>query len=249
MVHKIAGHHPRRIYLLPNLLTTAGLFAAFYAIIAAAQAKFEIAAIAILVAMILDALDGRVARLTDTQSDFGAEYDSLSDLVSFGVAPALLVYNWALSDLGKLGWLAAFVYTATVAMRLARFNIRIKVVDKRYFQGLACPAGAGVIATLVWFCQTQAVNGSLIDILVILTTVIVGLLMVSNIRYYSFKEIDFKKSLPSIVCLFIVLLFVAISLNPPLILLFAFVTYTLSGPAYMLVFFLKKKRRGSEKSE
>jgi len=234
--------HGRRIYLLPNLLTTAGLFAAFYAIVAAMQAKFEIAAIAILIAMIADALDGRVARLTGTQSSFGTEYDSLADMVSFGVAPALLAYQWSLTYLGKFGWLAAFIYTAAAALRLARFNIHTTESDKRYFQGLACPCAAGVIVTFIWFCQVQSINGTALNIFTALLTIVLGALMVSNIRYYSFKDMDFKKSLPSIVGLLIVLLFVSISIDPPSVLLLGFGLYALSGPVYMLIFLHKIKR-------
>lgn len=232
----------RRIYLLPNLLTTAGLFAAFYAIISATQAKFELAAIAILVAMIADVLDGRVARLTGAQSSFGAEYDSLSDIVSFGVAPALLVYGWSLATLGKLGWLIAFIYTASVALRLAKFNIQIDLMDKRFFKGLACPAGAGIMASIIWFCQVLEIDGASISFLIVVISIIVSILMVSNVRYYSFKELDFKKSLPSMVALFVVLLFVGISLNPPLVLLIGFSIYVVSGPVYTLMLFQRTKK-------
>lgn len=232
----------RRIYLLPNLLTTAGLFAAFYAIISATQAKFELAAIAILIAMIADALDGRVARITGAQSAFGAEYDSLSDLVSFGVAPALLLYSWSLASLGKLGWLIAFIYTAAVALRLAKFNVQIDLIDKRYFKGLACPAAAGIIASSIWFCQVQGIDGNSMSLLIVLLSIIVSVLMVSNVRYYSFKDLDFKKSLPSMVALLVVLIFVGISLNPPLVLLTGFFIYIASGPIYTVIRYQKTKR-------
>jgi CDP-diacylglycerol--serine O-phosphatidyltransferase len=182
----------RGIYLLPNLFTTAGLFAGFYAIIAATKGRFEAAAIAIFVAMIMDSLDGRIARLTNTQSDFGKEYDSLSDMVAFGLAPALVVYEWVLSGLGKLGWLAAFIYAAGAALRLARFNVQHAVVNKRFFQGLASPAAAGVLGGMVWvgddFGLREATGvASLAEAM----TVVVALLMVSNIRYRSFLRLRF----------------------------------------------------------
>src|SRR5689334_3768014 len=140
----------RGIYWLPNLFTTASLFSGFYAIVQAMNGRFETAAIAIFVSMVLDGLDGRIARLTHTQSEFGAQYDSLSDMVSFGAAPALVMYVWALKDLGKLGWIAAFVYCAGAALRLARFNTNIDVIDKRYFQGLPSPMAAALLAVLLW---------------------------------------------------------------------------------------------------
>ncbi len=220
----------KNIYLLPNLLTTAGLFAAFYSIVAALNAQFETAAIAIFIAMIADAFDGRIARLTNTESDFGAEYDSLADMVSFGVAPALLVYSWSLHSLGKFGWLAAFVYTAATALRLARFNTLLEVQDKRYFQGLSSPAAAGTVAGMVWLFHQMGIGGRAIAILIGLSTVICALLMVSNIRYYSFKDIDFKGHVPFIAILLVVLVFVGISLDPPFILFVAFGGYAASGP-------------------
>ena len=156
----------RGIYLLPNMITTAAMFSGFYAIVAAMDGRFEAAAVAIFIAMILDGLDGRVARLTNTQSDFGVQYDSLSDLVSFGIAPALLMYNWSLSfmkqdsiTLGKLGWLAAFIYVAAAALRLARFNTQAGTADKNYFQGLATPAAAGTMVSAIWFCADQGISG------------------------------------------------------------------------------------------
>ncbi len=178
---------PRGIYLLPNLFTTGCLFAGFYAIVASMNGRFEAAAIAIFIAMIMDGLDGRVARMTNTQSEFGAEYDSLADMVSFGLAPSLVMFQWALSDLGKLGWLAAFVYTAGTALRLARFNTQVGIADKRYFQGLPSPAAAAVITGLVWVGHDYQVEGQSIAVLALLLTVTIGVLMVSNVRYNSFK--------------------------------------------------------------
>lgn len=225
----------RGIYLLPNLFTTAGLFAAFYAIIAALKGHYDSAAIAIFIAMIADAIDGRVARLTNTQSDFGREYDSLADMVSFGVAPALVIYSWGLHTLGKLGWLAAFLYTACGALRLARFNTRADSASKRYFQGLPIPSAAAAIASMVWLSGKEFLAYPFIVPLYAIVIVIVALLMVSNISYYSFKEIDFKGSMPFVGGILIVALFVAISLNPPLVLFVGFLLYVLSGPAIYLI--------------
>ena len=180
---------PKGIYLLPNLLTTAGLFSGFYAIVGSLKGEFEPAAIAIFVAMIFDGLDGRVARITNTQSNFGAEYDSLADIVSFGVAPALVMFSWGLSSLGKIGWLAAFIYVACAALRLARFNTQVGHTDKRYFQGLASPAAAAVLAAAVWVGEEFDIVGHDYNILLASATAMVALLMVSNFRYSSFKEI------------------------------------------------------------
>lgn len=238
--------HRRGIYLLPNLFTTAALFAGFYAIVAAMHGRFEPAAIAIFVAMLLDGLDGRVARLTNTQSDFGAEYDSLSDMVSFGLAPALVIYEWALSDLGKLGWLAAFIYTATAALRLARFNTQVEHADKRYFQGLASPSAAAIIAGGVWLGEHYAVFPAQFDYLVWAITVLVGLLMVSNVRYYSFKTFNLRNRVPFVAILVIVLVLVLVSANPPVVLFSVFAVYALSGPVLTLV---QLRRRRAERDQ
>ncbi len=243
---------PRRgIYLLPNLFTTACLFAGFYAIVAAMGGRFESAAIAIFIAMIMDGLDGRVARLTNTQSAFGAEYDSLADMVSFGLAPALVVYVWALSDLGKLGWLGAFVYTAGTALRLARFNTQVGRADKRYFQGLASPAAAAVVAGLVWVGQGYQVEGLSISVLAFVVTVGVGLLMVSNVRYRSFKDLDLKGKVPFVSILAVVLVFVLVSIDPPQVLLLVFAGYALSGPVVTLITLRRRRaeRRPASHSE
>ena len=228
------GHERRKrsrgIYLLPNLFTTAGLFAGFYSIVAAMGGRYEAAAIAIFVAMIMDGLDGRVARLTHTQSDFGAEYDSLSDMVAFGLAPALVMFEWSLSDLGKLGWLACFIYTAGAALRLARFNTQIGVVDKKFFQGLASPAAAACMAGLVWISDFYEGKGPSLSWLALVLTISLALLMVSNIRYYSFKDLDLRGKVPFVAILLIVLVFVLISLSPPQVLFFGFLLYVLSGP-------------------
>ena len=218
------------IYLLPNLFTTAGLFSGFYAVIASMNANFEAAAIAIFIAMICDGLDGRVARLTNTQSDFGAEYDSMADMVSFGMAPALLAYNWALADLGKIGWLAAFIYCAGAALRLARFNTQVGVADKRYFQGLASPAAAAVIAGSIWLGNQYSLDGRNISWIAALVTAATGLLMVSNFRYHSFKEIDWRGKVNFIVILLVVGVFVVASVQPALILCVGFYLYAISCP-------------------
>lgn len=223
------------IYLLPNLLTTASLFAAFYSMVASSKAQFEAAVIAIFVGTVADGLDGRIARMTNTQTAFGAEYDSLSDMVTFGVAPALLIYGWALQSLGKVGWLVAFVYTAAVALRLARFNTQIETADKRYFQGFACPAAAALVASFVGLCHQNNWHNMGVSVVAAILAVLLALLMVSNIRYYSFKEIDFKGKVPFLYVLIIVLLFVAIAANPSLVLFLGFMLYALSGPLQTLI--------------
>ncbi|WP_392341396.1 CDP-diacylglycerol--serine O-phosphatidyltransferase [uncultured Shewanella sp.] len=218
------------IYLLPNLFTTAGLFSGFYAVISSMNGHFELASIAIFIAMICDGLDGRVARLTNTQSDFGAEYDSLADMVSFGMAPAILAYNWALQDLGKVGWLAAFIYCACAALRLARFNTQVGVADKRYFQGLASPAAAALIAGSIWSGSKYELDPTDINYLAALITALTGLLMVSNFRYHSFKEVDWRGKVNFVVMLLLVGVFVIISVEPAIILCLGFYIYALSGP-------------------
>jgi CDP-diacylglycerol--serine O-phosphatidyltransferase len=218
------------IYLLPNLFTTAGLFSGFYAVISSMNGHFESAAIAIFIAMICDGLDGRVARLTNTQSDFGAEYDSMADMVSFGIAPAILVYNWALQDLGKIGWLAAFIYCASAALRLARFNTQVGVADKRFFQGLASPAAAALIAGSIWSGSEYEIDPTNISYIVAFVTALTGLLMVSNFRYHSFKEVDWRGRVNFIVMLLLVGVFVVVSVEPAIILCLGFYLYALSGP-------------------
>lgn len=218
------------IYLLPNLLTTAGLFSGFYAIVASMNGRFEAAAIAIFVAMIFDGLDGRVARMTNTQSPFGAEYDSMADMVSFGMAPALVSYNWGLAGLGKIGWLAAFIYVAGAALRLARFNTQLGSADKRYFQGLASPAAAALVAGLVWVGVEYKIDGNDYSVIVAFVTGIAGLLMVSNFKYNSFKELDFHGKVPFVALLLVMLVFVVVATEPALVLFLVFVLYALAGP-------------------
>jgi CDP-diacylglycerol--serine O-phosphatidyltransferase len=223
---------PRRsrgIYLLPNAFTTAALFCGFYAIVMAMNLKFDHASIAIFVAMVLDSLDGRVARMTNTQSEFGAQYDSLSDMVSFGAAPALVVYEWSLRGMGKLGWLAAFVYCVGGALRLARFNTNIAVVDKRYFQGLPSPAAAALVAGFVWLMDDLRFAGTDLSWAAWIITLYAGITMVTNVPFYSFKDINFRKPVPFIAALLVVVLLVVISSDPSKVLFGLFVLYGLSG--------------------
>ncbi len=239
----------RGIYLLPNLFTTASLFSGYYAIVAAMNDRFEAAAIAIFIAMVLDGMDGRVARMTNTQSDFGAEYDSLSDMISFGLAPALVVYQWGLTGLGRVGWVAAFVYTAAAALRLARFNTQVDTVDKNYFQGLPSPSAAAIVVGLVWIgaeYQLEVTPG--LSIIAMIITVLAGLLMISNVRYDSFKHIDFKGKVPFVHILVVVLIFVLISLEPPTVLFVLFSIYALSGPV-MTLWQLRKHRSKRSSSD
>lgn len=236
----------RGIYLLPNLFTTSGLFAGFYAIIAAIDGRFEAAAIAIFVAMIMDGVDGRIARMTNTQSDFGVQYDSLSDLISFGLAPALLIHQWSLFNLGKFGWSAAFIYTAAAALRLARFNTQVGTEDKRYFQGLASPAAAALIAGMVWLGDSYGLSDNKLAVIFTLpVTVLAGVLMVSNIRYHSFKKIDLKGRVPFVAILVVVLVFFLFSSNPPLVISSVALVYASSGPVITLI--TLRKHRASRK--
>lgn len=235
----------RGIYLLPNLFTTAGLFAGFYAIIAAIRQDFDAAAMAIFVAMIMDGLDGRIARMTNTQSAFGAEYDSLADMVAFGLAPALVVFLWALLDMGKFGWMIAFIYAACGALRLARFNTQIGTADKRYFQGLPSPAAAALVAGWVWLGTDRGFDAAVISNIAVPITFFAAILMVSSMRYYSFKELDLKNRVPFIKLLALVLIFALIANDPPLILFAAFLFYAVSGPVLTLV---KLRQHRNERS-
>ncbi|MDP5325615.1 MAG: CDP-diacylglycerol--serine O-phosphatidyltransferase [Litorivicinaceae bacterium] len=226
----------RGIYLLPNVLTTVGLLAGFFSIITATRAVyqgvglFETAAIAILVAGIFDGLDGRVARLTNTQSEFGAQYDSLADIVAFGVAPAVLVFSWSLSALGKLGWVAAFIYVAGTALRLARFNVQREATDSNYFVGLACPAAAFFLASAVWSLVSHQIQGETVAFTMVMLTAVCGLLMVSSIPYPSFKNSDLKARVSLLAIMAAALLFAFISLDPPRVLLLLTTVYLISGP-------------------
>lgn len=226
----------RGVYLLPNLLTSAALFAGFYSIISGINGKFEAAAIAIIVAGLLDGLDGRVARLTNTQSDFGEQYDSLADLISFGLAPGLLAFNWSLSSLseisalaGKLGWLASFLFVACAALRLARFNTQAGIIDKRYFQGLASPAAAGTLVFTIWFFVDNGVSGETVRWLIFLETVVLGILMFSQVRYFSFKVGPSGDKVPTTWVLLAVLIIVLLAIDPPIMGMIFGSAYVLSG--------------------
>ncbi|HRO27706.1 MAG TPA: CDP-diacylglycerol--serine O-phosphatidyltransferase [Luteimonas sp.] len=239
------------MYLLPNLFTTGGLFAGFFAIIAASQGRFGAACIAIFVAAILDGIDGRVARLTNTQTEFGVQYDSLADLVSFGMAPALVMYHWALMSMkldgvtaGRLGWLAAFLYAACAALRLARFNSQVGTVDKRWFIGLASPAAAGLMASFVWTCDSLGYAGEDLRYAALAVTVVAGLLMVSRLRYNSFKGSGSgpkSDRVPFVALLIAVGVLIALWIDPPKTLLAAATLYALSGP---VMWFWRRRESG-----
>ncbi|MFU8836802.1 MAG: CDP-diacylglycerol--serine O-phosphatidyltransferase [Thiohalomonadaceae bacterium] len=243
MTDETSKKRHRGIYLLPNLFTTAALFAGFFGIVAAMNGRFGAAAVAIFIAMVLDGLDGRVARMTNTQSAFGAQYDSLADMISFGLAPALIIYLWTLQDLGKLGWLAAFIFVAGAALRLARFNTQLAVADKRFFQGLASPAAAAVLVGLVWVGQRYGWDADALGWFAFALTVIIGVLMVSNVRYYSFKDLDLKGKVPFFALLLVILIFVLISIDPPLVLFGAAMLYALSGPVVTVWMLLRRRRQ------
>jgi CDP-diacylglycerol--serine O-phosphatidyltransferase len=235
----------RGIYVLPNLFTLAALFGGFYAIVMAMNGRFEQAAIGVFCAMVLDSLDGRVARMTNTQSAFGEQMDSLADMVSFGAAPGLIVYEWALKGLGKVGWLIAFVYCACAALRLARFNTNIGVIDKRYFQGLPSPAAAALVAGFIWVMDNegyQNVHAMAVWPWVALgVTLYAGLTMVTNVPFYSFKDFSLKRSVPFVVLVLIALGIAVVSSHPPLMLFLIFCTYGVSG--YGLYGYRKYKGR------
>ena len=224
----------RGIFLLPNLFTTAALFAGFYAIVQAMNGRFEMAAVAVFIAMILDGLDGRVARLTQTQSAFGAEYDSLSDMVSFGVTPALVMYSFALKGMGKLGWIAAFVYCVGAALRLARFNTLLAVQDKRWFMGLPSPAAATLVVGFIWVMVDNQVAGQDVRWLAWALTLFAGITMISSLRFYSGKDINLKKSVPFVVIVLIALAFSLVAVDPPIVLFALLLAYGLSGYVYWL---------------
>jgi CDP-diacylglycerol--serine O-phosphatidyltransferase len=232
----------RGIYLLPNAFTTAALFAGFYAIVQAMNQTFDQAAVAIFAAAVLDSLDGRVARLTKTQSAFGAEYDSLGDMVSFGAAPALIVYEWSLRGLGKLGWIAAFIYVAGAALRLARFNTTLDTADKRWFTGMPSPAAAALVAGFVWIVDDYAIDPAKVRWWAFAITVFAGLTMVSNVKYYSFKTINLKKSVPFVAVILIALFLALLSYQPPHVLFAAFVAYGLSGYVGTAWMMLQRRR-------
>jgi len=245
--HDEAVARPRRkgIYILPNLFTLAALFAGFYAVVMAMNGRFEQAAIGIFLAAVLDSLDGRVARMTNTQSAFGEQMDSLSDMVSFGAAPALIMYEWALKGLGRWGWIAAFIYCAGAALRLARFNTNIGIVDKRFFQGLPSPAAAALIIGFIWVMDDAGWRGvwqvEWLAWCAFAMTLYAGLTMVTNVPFYSFKDVNFRKTVPFIVIVAIALGIAIINIHPPVVLFALFLVYGFSG--YAVYAYKKMKGR------
>ena len=235
----------RGIYLLPNLFTTVNLFAGFYAVVQAMNFNFDQAAIAIFVAMLLDTVDGRVARMTKTQSAFGAEYDSLADMVSFGAAPALVMYEWVLQDMDKLGWVAAFVFCAGAALRLARFNTMLDVADKRWFTGLPSPAAAALVAGCVWIVDDNGIDPQAIRWWAWFVTLFAGLTMVSNLKYWSFKAINLRRSVPFLAVFLIVLFIALLSYQPAIVLFAGFVAYAVSGYVVSAWLLLRRRRAGT----
>lgn len=232
----------RGIYLLPNLLTTAALFSGFFGIIAALHQHFSVAAIAIYVGIIFDSLDGRVARLTNTQSEFGVQFDSLSDMVVSGVAPALIAYLMGLSNLGRLGWVAAFIYVATTALRLARFNTQVGKQDPRYFRGLPCPTAAAVVVGFIWVADRYEIANHTAGMVLLPVLVVAGFLMVSNFVYYSFKKVDMKGKVPFVAVIAVMLILGFVSLNPAAMLLLVFSAYAVSGPLFGIWRLLRRRR-------
>jgi len=227
----MAKKRRKGIYILPNLFTLAALFGGFYAIVMAINGRFDLAAIGVFCAMVLDSLDGRVARMTNTQSAFGEQMDSLSDMVSFGAAPAIIAYVWALQGLGRWGWIAAFVYCACAALRLARFNVNTAVVDKRFFQGLPSPAAAALVAGFIWLMTDLGVKGPTVAWPMFALALYSGLTMVTNVPFYSFKDVHMKKSVPFAVIVLIALVIAVINIDPPIVLFSIFVAYGFSGYA------------------
>lgn len=226
--HTVLPKRRKGIYVLPNLFTLAALFSGFYAIVMAINGRLDLAAIGIACAMVLDSLDGRVARMTNTQSAFGEQMDSLSDMVSFGAAPALIAYIWALKGLGRWGWIAAFVYISCAALRLARFNVNTAVVDKRYFQGLPSPAAAAIVASFIYTMNDLDIAGPSVAWPMFALALYAGLTMVTNVPFYSFKDVS-KKSVPFVVLVVIALVIAAINIDPPKVLFAIFMVYGLSG--------------------
>ena len=226
-----AHKRPKGIYMLPNMITLAALFGGFYAVVMAMNDRYDLATVGVFVAMVLDSLDGRVARLTNTQSAFGEQMDSLSDMVSFGAAPALIAYEWALKGLGRWGWIAAFVYCACAALRLARFNVNTAVVDKRYFQGLPSPAAAALVTGFIWLMTEAKVDPTSLTWAMFALTLYAGLTMVTNVPFYSFKDLSLKKSVPFASIVLVALGIAVINIDPPTVLFGLFVLYGLSGYA------------------
>lgn len=251
-----AQRRGRGIYLAPNLVTTGSLFAGFFAIVAAIDGNYQLSAMSLVVAMILDGLDGRLARLTGTESEFGQQYDSLADLVAFGVAPAIIVYQWGLVRLaeygwiwGKLGWLAAFLYTVAAALRLARFNVRARSTDRRFFEGLPSPSAAAVVVSMVWLGTELEWSGGMALALACIATSMAGVLMISRFAYYSFKEVGPKGRISFTYVFVVPLTFVLIALNPPLVLFAMSSAYALSAPVWGLFRWRRRRRRAARGGE
>lgn len=239
------NQHRRGVYLIPNLLTTSALFAGFYSIISSMSGDWAKACMAIFVAQLLDGADGRVARMTHTQSEFGAQYDSMSDIIAFGLAPAILAFQWSLSGMDKAGWVAAFIFVAGAALRLARFNVQIGKIDKKYFVGLASPAGAAVIWAVIWSLDEFGISGDQMTWLMLFLVPLIGIMMVSPIRYFSFKEISAQRRIPFFALLAIVMVFSLIALDPPRVLLGFALVYALHGPVMELGRLMKRKKKGT----
>jgi CDP-diacylglycerol---serine O-phosphatidyltransferase len=235
------------IYILPSLFTTANLFAGFFAIVMSMQGNFEYATIAIFIAMVLDMLDGRVARMTHTESEFGVQYDSIVDMVSFGLAPALVMYSWALAGMGKLGWLGAFIYAAGAGLRLARFNVQVGTIDKRFFRGLPSPAASALVMGFIWVLHASGVPGREISMLALAVTIVAGGLMVSNVRYRSFKDLDLRGRVPFVAILALPLAFVLVVLDPPQVLFAVSAAYAVSGPIGWLLRLRRSEGRLQDK--
>ena len=238
-----ARKRAKGIYMVPNMITLAALFGGFFAIVMAMNGRFEMATVAIFAAMVLDSLDGRVARMTNTQSAFGEQMDSLSDMVSFGAAPALVAYIWTLNSLGRWGWIAAFVYCACAALRLARFNVNTGVVDKRYFQGLPSPAAAAMVAGFIWLATDARLDPHAMRWFLFAITLFAGLTMVTNVPFYSFKDLSLKRSVPFAAIVLVALGIAVINIDPPTVLFALFVLYGLSG--YAVLIWRKSKGRPS----
>lgn len=237
--HLMVRKRRKGLYILPNLFTLAALFGGFYSIVMAMNGRFDQAAMGVFCALVLDSLDGRVARMTNTQSAFGEQMDSLSDMVSFGAAPALIVYEWALKDLGRAGWIAAFVYCACAALRLARFNVNTAVVDKRFFQGLPSPAAAALVMGCIWLLVDMGISGASVKWWMFALALYAGLTMVTNVPFYSFKDLSLKRSVPFVVMVALVLGMAVVTIHPPIVLFAIFVGYGISG--YVLYAWRKVK--------
>ena len=244
------------VFLLPNLITTSALFSGFYSVISSINGNFLDSVFAILIAMILDGLDGRIARLTNTQTSFGAYYDSLSDLLCFGMAPALLLYLWSLTQLNLIGWhwsnvawISCFIFVASVALRLARFNSKLITSDKKYFTGLASPASAAVVICYAWMIEDAGLNIKDFNWISVSLLSILSFLMISNITYYSFKDFNIRHKVPHISLFAIVLILSFISFDPPLVLFSFFIFYALSGPTMLLIRFIRKRKSLSQEKK